>query len=123
MDLDKNSAVGIGLKETEGKIMMNEIWWDFIKEQAKAMTISKQSGKYPPQNWRNPIDPHELLASLERHSMEVKIALQENKPELLVDPTDGVDHLVKLALNASMLQYQLVHHYIFTNEQKNSNTN
>ncbi len=102
-----------GSKESSGKLMTNELWGQFQKNMAYAMTLSKQSGKYPKGNWMKPINPLELLESLERHFLEVKIALQENKPELLKDNTDGCDHLVKLANNCSMLHYQLVNHYKF----------
>ena len=90
----------------------------FKKNMAAAMTVSKSNGKYPPLNWMKPIDPLSLLESIERHFLEVKIALQENKPDLLVDETDKQDHLVKIANNRMMLHYQLINHYKF-DESKN----
>ncbi len=107
-----------GVKDSQNKIMTNEIWGQFQKDMAAAMTVSKSNGKYPPLNWMKPIDPLSLLESIERHFLEVKIALQENKPDLLVDETDKQDHLVKIANNCMMLHYQLINHYKF-DESKN----
>ena len=101
-----------GLKESEGKVMVGEVWARFQWYMAEAMTKSKS--KYPPKNWMKPMeDPLELFNGLERHVLQVKIALQEQDPGLLVDPDDGVDHLVKIANNCSMLQYQLENFYKF----------
>jgi len=101
-----------GLKESQDKLMTNEVWGEFQKMMAEAMTVSKSSGKYPPLNWRNKIDPLSLLESIERHFLEVKIALQENKLDLLTDDTDKVDHLVKIANNCMMLQFQLMNYKV-----------
>lgn len=104
------------LKETEGKVMVGEVWAKFQWYMAEAMTKSKS--KYPPKNWMKPMEnPIELLESIERHMLQVKMAIQEDDPDLLVDSEDGVDHLVKIANNCSMLQYQLENYYQFEDDR------
>lgn len=105
-----------GLKETNGKVMVGEVWAKFQWYMAEGMTKSKS--KYPPKNWMKPMeDAMELLNGAERHLLMVKMALQEQNPELLKDPEDGIDHLVKIANNCSMLQYQLEKFYKFKSQQ------
>ena len=99
-----------GLKDNEAKIQTMELWGEFQVMMAEAMTVSKK-GKYPPLNWTKVINPYHLLQSIERHFLEVKQAMQSCNSDILVDPTDHIDHLVKIANNCSMLQYQLQNHY------------
>lgn len=102
----------IGIKDTEGKIRVDEVWGRFQLYMAEAMTKSKS--KYPDKNWMKPMEnPEDLISSIERHMLQVKIAIQEDRPELLTDSEDGVDHLVKIANNCFMLQYQLEHYATF----------
>jgi hypothetical protein len=108
-----------GSKDNNGKLQTMELWGEFQIMMAEAMTVSKK-GKYPPLNWTKVINPYELLQSIERHFLEVKIAMQNCQIDTLTDPTDHIDHLVKIANNCSMLQYQLTYHYPSSVSLKNA---
>jgi len=99
-----------GIKDNSNKTQTMEVWGEFQKKMAEAMTVSK-TGKYPPLNWTRPLNPYDLLQSIERHFLEVKIAMQECDIDGLIDETDYIEHLVKIANNCSMLQYQLTNYY------------
>ena len=88
-----------GHKETEGKLPY-ELDWRFIEQMAQRMQINK--GKYPPYNWKNPIELKDLLDALTRHMIEVLDGNYNDEGEL--------DHLPAIACNAMMLWYQLKHY-------------
>jgi hypothetical protein len=96
-----------GIKETNGKLMTNEVDVRFYKEMCKAMTINKK--KYPRGNHYKKIDKVKLLEAMERHLLEVKDVMQnsdtDRSPMHLIDE-DGCNHITKIATNAMMLWVQ-----------------
>lgn len=86
-----------GIKESEGKLDY-ELDWDFIK--GMAVRMSQNKGKYPPYNWKKPIDVDKLKQSISRHFIEV----QEGNYK---DEEQDYGHLYALACNAMMIIYQL----------------
>lgn len=86
------------IKHKEGKLPVEEINWEFIKAMMEGMQANKH--KYPPQNWKNPMDnPNDLLYAATRHILEM---LCGN----LIDKEDGIRHSVKVANNMAMFDYQ-----------------
>ena len=87
----------MGKKETEGKTPM-ELDWHFIKQMAERTAQNK--AKYPPYNWKKPMDVDKLKGSLMRHLLEVMEGNYED---------DGREfgHLEAIALNAQYINYQL----------------
>lgn len=86
-------------KETEGKLGY-ELDFDFIKEMAVRMD---KNDKYPPYNWKKPIntdDLNELKKALFRHVMEV----MQEKYE---DDGEDLGHFTAIATNAMIIHYQL----------------
>jgi hypothetical protein len=92
-----SGATNSGIKESSGKLSF-ELDWDFIEGMAKRM--SKNKGKYPPYNWKKPIDTEKLIQPLIRHFVSVMKGEYE-------DDGDPVGHLHAIALNAMMLTYQI----------------
>ena len=86
-----------GIKETEGKLNY-ELDFEFIQSIAERM--SKNKDKYPPYNWKKPLDPESLKQALFRHVVEI---MKGNYQD------DGRDygHFESIALNAMMIVYQL----------------
>lgn len=87
----------IGLKQSEGKLMVQELYWPFIEQMARVMTINKE--KYPPKNYMKPMDKEELLAAAQRHQLSIWLGEE-------IDPTDGQPHAVKVATNMMMYYCQ-----------------
>lgn len=85
-----------GIKEDEDKLDY-EIDWKFVESMARRM--AKNKGKYPPNNWKKPIEVDKLKNAMARHFMEI---MNGNYTE----DTEN-DHLVAIALNAMMINYQL----------------
>lgn len=90
---------GEGIKESDGKLNY-ELDFEFI--QAMAERMFKNKNKYPPYNWKKPIDVESLKQSLFRHVIEVMKGNYE-------DDGMGLGHVLGVALNAMMIHYQLKH--------------
>ena len=89
-----------GTKQSEGKLNY-ELDFGFIKQLAERMAQNK--GKYPPWNWKKPINPEELKQALYRHINEVMEGTTE-------DEGREFGHLESIAINAMMINYQLKYH-------------
>lgn len=89
-----------GIKEKDGKLNY-EIDWEFIEEMAKVMANNKH--KYPPDNWKKPIEVKDLIQPLTRHFIEIGKGNYDDGDEIL-------GHLKSIALNAMMIHYQLKHY-------------
>jgi hypothetical protein len=87
----------VGYKEKENKLSY-ELDWEFLSEMAKR--VSKNKTKYPPYNWKKPIDVEDLKQSLFRHVLEVM------KGEYK-DDSEPLGHLSAIALNSMFIYYQL----------------
>lgn len=87
-----------GIKESEGKLMVEELYWPFIEEMAKVMTINKQ--KYPPKNHLKQMDKEKLLAAAQRHMIEI---WKGNEKDV-----DGTNHAAKVATNMMMYFIQTI---------------
>lgn len=83
--------------DTEGKVMLSELYWEFIYEMAKVMTVNKE--KYPPKNHFEEMNPELLLEKANRHMIQIWMGVEK-------DPTDGFPHSVKVATNMMMYFYQ-----------------
>lgn len=92
-----------GIKETDGKLFY-EFDWQFIEEIAKRMQANK-GDKYPPYNWKKPIDIEELKQAINRHHIEVMKGNYKDEDEEL-------GHVVSYACNAMMLWHQLKYNKI-----------
>lgn len=87
------------IKETQGKLPIQEIDWEFVKEML--ITMNKNKGKYPDENWKRRMDkPIELIYAAQRHLLEV---LTDEE----IDSEDNSYHIVKVALNCMMYYHQL----------------
>ena len=86
-----------GIKEDESKLNY-ELDWRFIEAMAKRMQENK--GKYPPYNWKKPIDVEKLKQSINRHHIEVMCGNYK-------DGDEEYGHIVAYAVNAMMIWYQL----------------
>jgi len=85
-----------GIKENEGKLMVEELYWPFIEEMAKVMTVNKQ--KYPPKNHLKKMDKEQLLAAAQRHMLEIWKGEEQD--------VDGTSHITKVATNMMMYYIQ-----------------
>lgn len=85
-----------GIKETVEKLNY-ELDWDFITAMAEKMSSNKH--KYPPNNWKKPIDVEFIKQALFRHTIKVMKNEFNDEKEL--------DHLSSIALNAMFIYYQL----------------
>lgn len=94
-----------GEKESCGKLSY-ELDFEFIEGMAQRMAQNKS--KYPPYNWKKPLDPESLKQALFRHVVEI---MKENYQD------DGRDygHFESIALNAMMIVYQLKNNKIENN--------
>lgn len=88
----------IGVKETENKVDYSEIDWIFITQLAERMNSNKD--KYPPNNWKKPINIEFLKQSLLRHVLAVMLGHYEDDERMF-------GHLESIALNAQFINYQL----------------
>lgn len=88
---------GEGKKESNGKLSY-ELDFEFIKQMAERMVTNK--GKYPPYNWKKPVDIEDLKQANFRHILEIMEGRYED---------DGREfgHLEALALNSMFINYQL----------------
>jgi hypothetical protein len=86
-----------GIKEEDNKLSY-ELDFEFITQMAQRM--SKNKGKYPAMNWKQPIDTDKLKQSLFRHVIEV---MKGN----YTDSNEELGHLTAIALNAMFINYQL----------------
>jgi len=86
-----------GKKEEENKLSY-ELDWDFISQMAKRM--AKNKSKYPPYNWKKPIDKECLKQAMFRHMLEIMKGNNQDEGE-------ETGHITAIALNAMMLNYQL----------------
>lgn len=84
-----------GIKESSGKTRY-ELDFDFIEAMAKRI---ESETKYPPYNWKKPIDVQELTNAILRHAIELKKGNFDDNGEL--------GHLVAIACNAMFTYYQL----------------
>lgn len=85
-----------GKKETNGKLSY-ELYPEFITMMAERM---EQSDKYPPYNWKKPIDKNEIIKAIVRHTMDIwKGKFDDDGREF-----GGIE---ALATNAMILAYQL----------------
>lgn len=85
------------MKHSEGKLFY-EFDWEFIEDMAKRM--SKYKDKYPPYNWKKPIDVESLKQALFRHVIEVMKGNYEDDGEERM-------HFAAIALNAMIINYQI----------------
>lgn len=92
------SNVKAGKKESDGKLEY-ELDWDFIQLMAEVMAKNKGS-KYPPYNWKKPMDVEKLKQALLRHTVEI---MKGNYGE------EGIElsHFASVALNAMMAAFQI----------------
>lgn len=96
-----------GLKDSNNKLHV-EYDWSFLEDQMKRMATYKS--KYPVDNWKKPMDVEELKKSLFRHTLEVlKGNYRDGKIE---DDYIGNGHLLAIALNAMLINYQLMNYII-----------
>lgn len=87
------------IKETQGKLPIQEIDWEFIKEMLA--TMSRNKDKYPSENWKEKMDnPKELINAAQRHLLEILTDKETDKE-------DGSLHCVKVALNCMMYYHQI----------------
>lgn len=100
-DVSKNPPEFIaqpnGVKEDNGKLYY-ELDWSFIEDMAKRMSLNKE--KYPPWNWKKPIEIESIRQAIARHFIEI---MKGNYDD------EGIDHghIIALACNAMILKYQL----------------
>lgn len=85
-----------GVKESENKLMVEELYWPFIEEMARVMTFYKT--KYPPKNHLKPMNKEKLLAAAQRHMIEL---WKGNETD-----TDRTSHIAKVATNCMMYYIQ-----------------
>ncbi len=86
-----------GVKEEDGKLNY-ELDWGFLTQMAERM--SKNKDKYPPYNWKKPMDIEKLKQATFRHMLEIMNGNYEDDGRML-------GHLEAVALNAMMINYQL----------------
>ena len=96
-EIKESSHLIEGLKESDGKVVY-DLSWEFIEAMAKRMGAN--TGKYPKDNWKLPINIDSLKQALMRHTIEV---LKGN----YVDEGVEFQHVVAIAVNAMMINYQL----------------
>lgn len=87
----QQSAEGRGLRFNQGKVRVDLLPPDAITALANLMTVNEL--KYPDRNWEKGMPWSDVLASLERHFLELKAGED-------VDPTDRQHHAVKIMWNA-----------------------
>lgn len=97
-----------GYKDKAGKLLTMELDAAFTKEMIRVLSVNKTSwgGKYKEGNHYKPMNPKELLASAERHLLEVKESFQNNNITDIQDD-DNCSHLAKIAVNCMMTWIQL----------------
>lgn len=87
-----------GIKYDNQKPMFDLIDPYFLEDLAKVMTAGAQ--KYDRENWRLGLEVNRVLASLERHLIEIKKGVD-------IDSESGVSHLAHIAANAMFLHFYL----------------
>jgi len=86
-----------GIKESEDKIDYSELDWEYID----AMTIRMAKNiKYPPENWKKPMDIKELAKSAMRHARRILQPLEG-------DTETDLEHAEALGCNGMMINYQI----------------
>lgn len=97
----RNSTFGAYLggdkKESEGKLEY-ELDFDFIKQLAERMSTNKC--KYPPFNWKKPMDVESLKQTALRHMLEIIEGRYEDDGRVY-------GHLESVVLNMMFINYQL----------------
>jgi hypothetical protein len=88
---------GEGIKDKDGKPTY-ELSVPFLKAMGERMAENKD--KYPPYNWKKPMDKQELINAIWRHALEVL----DSKFD---DNGKANGHLAALACNSMMLHHQL----------------
>jgi hypothetical protein len=86
-----------GIKDSDGKLSY-ELSFEFL--QAMALRMEKNKAKYPPYNWKKPIDREELNKAIKRHFFEIQMGMYADEGEPL-------GHIVALACNLMMLWEQM----------------
>lgn len=86
-----------GLKESDDKVPMEELDWDYVDSMAYRM---QENDKYPTENWKKKMDVKKLAASAMRHARAI---LQPSE----YDTESQQDHAVALGCNGMMINYQL----------------
>ena len=84
-----------GVKHDSDKLPY-EFDWGFIRGLAERMALNKD--KYPPYNWKKPLDKERIKQALFRHVMEV---MSDN----MSDEGRDLGHLEAIALNSMFLYY------------------
>lgn len=87
-----------GIKEKDGKLFY-ELDWRFVEAMAIRMQENK-GDKYPPFNWKKPINKEDLIQAINRHHIEV---MDGNYS----DGDREFGHIEAYACNAMMLWHQL----------------
>jgi len=86
-----------GLKESENKVDYGELDWEYID----AITIRMaKNTKYPPENWKKPMDIKELAKSAIRHARKILQPVEG-------DTETHLEHAEALGCNGMMINYQL----------------
>ena len=85
-----------GIKDSKDKLNY-ELDWEFLEGMAERMQVNKD--KYPPYNWKNPMDLEKLRQALFRHCLEIM------KGNFSDEQVCG--HLFAIACNAMMINHQL----------------
>jgi len=86
-----------GKKEEQGKTGYSELDWDYIDAMAYRMN---KNDKYPPGNWKKPIDIKKLAESAIRHARKILQEVDGDEESLQ-------DHAIALGCNGQMINYQL----------------
>jgi hypothetical protein len=86
-----------GIKESEDKIDYSELDWEYIDSMAIRMA---ENTKYPPENWKKPMNIKELAKSAIRHARKI---LQPLEGDIETD----LEHAEALGCNGMMINYQI----------------
>jgi hypothetical protein len=86
-----------GIKESEDKIDYSELDWEYIDAMAVRMA---ENIKYPPENWKKPMDVKELAKSAIRHARKILQPVEG-------DTETDLEHAEALGCNGMMINYQL----------------
>lgn len=87
----------VGIKDFQGKVQMALVPFEAVEAIAKVLTVAIESGKYKRDNWKYVEDAEFMYkCAMLRHLC----AYMRGE---IIDPTDGLPHLDKIATNASFL--------------------